>query len=794
MKKINNNTLELLAPVGSLESFFAAVENGADAVFCGLKTFSARAKAKNFTLEELERLKGYAEARGVKIYVALNTLIKECELRAIIELLAELDYLSVDGLIIQDLGLYRIAHQHFPGIPLHASTQMLTHNLAGVLMLQRLGFRRAVLARELTLREITAISMHSNLELEHFVHGALCYSMSGHCLFSSYIDGRSGNRGRCIQPCRRRYHMGRESGFHFSTSDFSAIEHIPDLVKAGVSSFKIEGRMKSAEYVATVVSSYRMVIDAAAGEEKKTIQAAQENLNNAMGRSSSHGFLKGTDNKDLVLLKQKGGIGKIIGRVQGVQGKSVSFKTADAIHVGDRLRIQPGNDRAGQGFTIRTLKIQNRTVKRAGGGSFVSIPLPFQAKFRNGDLVFKLSTGKAFTMSEEACCRRLSSAALRSHPVHITIHCTPDVLAVFATVAGLEVEKKYSVQSFVAEHSPLSEATLWKVFSSTDNAVLSLASLQAENLPSIVIKPSRLKEIRREFYGDLFSALQMKLQQKKSIKLREIESTFAQGVDEPMVQAESTLFVVSDDTQDLEAVSENPDIQFIFPLTESFYKRVFQNKEHVQGIKEQIIWDLPSVVFDRKWPELEKMVASLKDFGFATFRLNNHAHCMLFAKYSDVKLIAGPWLYSMNSQAMKATGELGVHKWTLSLEDDHFNIGGLLVGKEGRNILVIVYSPVDLFTSRITPSVSEKNIILEGGTGDLLHLTRKHGLTVTQAEKPYSLIGNLDRLQKMNCSNFVLDLRGTGLLSTKGQDILQAYYEDRYLPEVTPFNFERGLA
>jgi putative protease len=794
MKKINNNTLELLAPVGSLESFFAAVENGADAVFCGLKTFSARAKAKNFTLEELELLKGYAEARGVKIYVALNTLIKECELRAIIELLAELDSLSVDGLIIQDLGLYRIAHQHFPEIPLHASTQMLTHNLAGVLMLQHLGFRRAVLARELTLQEITAISRHSSLELEHFVHGALCYSMSGHCLFSSYIDGRSGNRGRCIQPCRRRYHMGSESGFYFSTSDFSAIELIPDLVKAGVSSFKIEGRMKSAEYVATVVSSYRMVIDAAAGEEKKTIQAAQENLSNAMGRSSSHGFLKGTDNKDLVLSKQKGGIGKIIGRVQGVQSKSVSFKTVDAIHVGDRLRIQPGNDRAGQGFIIRTLKIQNRTVKRAGGGSFVSIPLPFQAKFRNGDLVFKLSTGKAFTMSEEACSRRLSSAALRSHPVHIVIHCTPDVLAVFATVAGLEVEKKYSVQSVVAENSPLSEETLSKVFSSTGNAVLSLASLQADNLPSIVIKPSRLKEIRREFYGDLVSALQTKLQQKKNIKLQEIESTLEPGVDESIVQEESTLFVVSDDIQDMDVVSENPDIQFIFPLTESFYKRVFQTKEHVQGIKEQIIWDLPSVVFDGKWAELEKMVASLKDFGFDTFRLNNHGHCMIFSKYSAVKLIAGPWLYSMNSQAMKVTSELGIHKWTLSLEDDHFNIGELLAGKEGRNILVIVYSPVDLFTSRINPSVSEENFILESGTGELLNLTRKHGLTLTQAEKPYSIIGNLDKLQKMNCSNFVLDLRGNGLLSTKGRDILQAYYEDRYLPGVTPFNFERGLA
>lgn len=793
MKETNSNTVELLAPVGSLESFFAAVENGADAVFCGLKTFSARAKAKNFTLEELERLKGYAEARGVKVYIALNTLIKECELPALVELLAELDSISVDGLIIQDLGLYRIAHQHFPGIPLHASTQMLTHNLAGVLMLERLGFRRAVLARELTLQEITTISRQSNLELEHFVHGALCYSMSGHCLFSSYIDGRSGNRGRCIQPCRRRYRKDGKSGFHFSTSDFSAIELIPDLLKAGITSFKIEGRMKSAEYVATVVSSYRMVIDAVAGEEKKTLEAAKENLNNAMGRSSSHGFLKGIDNANLVLSKQKGGIGKIIGRVKHVRGQSVSFKTAEPIHVGDRLRVQPENDRAGQGFTVRTLKIQNRTVKRAGGGSFVSIILPFQVKFRNGDLVFKLSTGKAFTRSEEACRRRLSTATLLSHPVHLQIECTPDDLAVLATVAGLNVERKYPVESFVAERSPLTEATLSKVFSSTGNPFLSLASLRADNLPTIVIKPSRLKEIRRGFYTDLFSIFQKEQQQKKERKLREIHSTLQQTPDHSISQKGSTLFVVSDDIQDLDAVVEYPDVQFVFPLTAEFYRIVTRNKEQFQPIKGRIIWDVASIVFDNKWQELERMVASLIDSGFDTFRLNNYAHCMIFSNYSAVNLIAGPWLYSLNSQAMKATEELGVQKWSLSIEDDRFNIGELLAAKEQQNILLTVYSPVDLFTSRIKPSIPEHDFILRSDKDELLKLTRRQGLTLTRAEKPYSLLGNLQSLRKMNCSSFVLDLRGTGLMSPKGLDILQAYYEDRHLPGTTLFNYERGL-
>lgn len=793
MKKTNRKPVELLAPVGSLESFFAAVENGADAVFCGLKTFSARAKAKNFTLEELERLKGYAGARGIKVYVALNTLIKECELPALVALLAELECISVDGLIIQDLGLYRIAHRYFPGIPLHASTQMLTHNLAGVLMLERLGFRRVVLARELTLEEIGAISRQSSLELEHFVHGALCYSMSGHCLFSSYIDGRSGNRGRCIQPCRRRYHKNGEAGFHFSTSDFSAIELVPELIRAGVTSFKIEGRMKSAEYVATVVSSYRMVMDAAAGEEKKTLQAALENLNNAVGRASSHGFLKGTENADLVLSQQKGGIGKIIGRVQRVQGKSVSFKPTDPIHVGDRLRIQPENDRAGQGFTVRALKIQDRMVKRAGGGSFVTLPLPFKAKFRSGDLVFKLSTGKAFTMSEEACRRRLSTAALCRYPVQLKIECTPHDLSVVATVAGFELERKYPVESFVAERSPLSQPTLLKVFAGTGSQVLFLASLEADDLPAIVIRPSQLKEIRRAFYRELLSLFQKEEQGKKKRKVLEIQSTLELQSDQVTAQERDELFVVSDDIHDLNAVAEYPELQFVFPLISKFYKEIIQDQKRFQGEKRQIIWDLPSIVFDGQWQELEDMVAALVNAGFDTFRLNNHGHGMIFLNYSAVNLIAGPWLYSMNSQALQSTSQIGIRKWTLSLEDDRWNMSALLGGKEQQNLLITVYSPVDLFTSRIRPSIPEKDFILQSDKGGLLKLTRRQGLTLTQAENSYSLIGKVQNLRKMNCSNFVLDLRGIGFLSRDGQDILRAYYEDSHLPGTTYFNFERGL-
>jgi U32 family peptidase len=790
MEISKQNTLELLAPAGSIQSFFAAIENGADAIFCGLEQFSARAKAKNFSLQELELIKGYAKEKGVKVYVALNTLIKEQELAAIIELLATLEYLQIDGVIIQDLGLYGLVHTHFPGIPLHASTQMLSHNLAGVLMLERMGFSRVVLARELTLQEITHIHTNSTIEIEHFIHGAMCYSMSGHCLFSSYIDGRSGNRGRCIQPCRRRYHHEGDTGFHFSTSDFSAIELIPDLIQAGVSSFKIEGRMKSAEYIAAVVASYRMVIDAEPSNRKGVINAAQETLTNAMGRSTSHGFLKGINNKNLVLVKQKGGLGKIIGRVQRIQKNFISFTADDVLHVGDRVRAQPASDRAGHGFTVRALKVKNRGVKRAQKGAFVTIQLPNTIRVGSGDLVFKLSTGKSFTTSEEACRRRLSNAPLRTHSVQINIECGDEVLFVTASVGGLQVKKVYKVEMFEALRSPLTITTLQKVFSKTTNPVLRLATLTAPDLPPVVIKPSRLKEIRRDLYKLLFTEFQAEQKQINRVNLSGIKEKIKQKKGRTVLRDEGEkIFVISDTIQDVGAVTDYTNIAFVFPLNNMMFAEVLKQNIEPQSIT----WDLPSIVFDRDWLTLERNVVNAMNAGFRQFRLNSLSHFLFFEDFQEGKLLAGSWLYCLNTQTMETTKKQNIQRWSLSIEDDQTNIERLLRGVKRNNLIITVYSSVDLFTSRIQPSVPKHEFILKNDKGGLLSLSQENGMTITQSEKAFSLTGKLHFLRKMGCMNYLLDLRGEGLLSERGQEVLQAFYEDRSLAGTTLFNFERGL-
>ncbi len=258
--------IELLAPAGSYEAFLAAVENGANAVYLGGKQLNARQSAGNFDEQELEKAIDYAHLRGVAVYLTMNTLVLDSELEQAIEFAKVAYSLGIDAIIVQDLGFAAAIREQLPEVHLHASTQMTTYSLEGVKELEQLGFSRVVLARELSLSEIEYICKNTKLEIEAFVHGALCISYSGQCLMSSIIGGRSGNRGKCAQPCRLPYTMLREGnavgeGYLLSPKDISYIEDLDRLVKAGVHSFKIEGRMKSPEYVAMVVSKYRKYLD-----------------------------------------------------------------------------------------------------------------------------------------------------------------------------------------------------------------------------------------------------------------------------------------------------------------------------------------------------------------------------------------------------------------------------------------------------------------------------------------------------------------------------------------------------
>ena len=278
---------ELLAPAGDFDCLVAAVKGGADAIYIGSHEFTARAYAKNFTLDEISRASSYCHLHGVKLYVTVNTLLSTKEISRACELARELYTIGVDALISADLGFIRAVSECVPELELHASTQMSVHNTAGADEAYRLGCRRVVLARELSLDNIKSAVRDSLAECEIFLHGALCVSHSGQCLFSSLVGGRSGNRGECAQPCRLNYNGDK---YPLSLKDLSLAEHIPELIDSGVSSLKIEGRMKSPDYVYTVTSIYRRLLD----ENRRATARETETLERVFSRSGfTDGYLKG---------------------------------------------------------------------------------------------------------------------------------------------------------------------------------------------------------------------------------------------------------------------------------------------------------------------------------------------------------------------------------------------------------------------------------------------------------------------------------------------------------------------
>ena len=371
---------ELLSPAGGWEALTAAVQNGADAVYMGGNQFNARRLADNFDREALRKAIQYAHLYGVRIYVTVNILIKEKEWEELESFLKELEEFAADGVIVQDLGAARYIAQNHPNLALHASTQMTIHQLEGVRILEDMGFCRIVPARELTLEELKYISENSGLELETFIHGALCVSYSGQCLMSSMLGGRSGNRGMCAQPCRLAYNLdkGKNSKgrptYPISMKDLSTLDFLEEILDAGVTSLKIEGRMKRAEYVAVVTREYRKALDSIRDTgHYRPDGIAEEKLLQIFNRGGfTKGYYYGTDHEDRYAREKPNHWGIYLGKVRKVDGSIVWIALEDNVETGDGIEFwMKGSGSRGQ--LVSPLLREGRKVDRGSKGQLVGI-------------------------------------------------------------------------------------------------------------------------------------------------------------------------------------------------------------------------------------------------------------------------------------------------------------------------------------------------------------------------------------------------------------------------------------
>lgn len=375
--------MELLAPVGSKESLITALRAGANAVYLGVPGFNARAGAKKINLYDIEVMCDHAHAQGVKVYLAFNTLVKHREINEAVKSIARVARFNPDGLIVQDLGVAAIVRHSFPSIPLHASTQMAVHNRMGVDALADAGFARAVVARELSFAELKSVVRRAPIPVEVFVHGALCFCVSGMCLFSSSIGGLSGNRGRCTQPCRRLWDRGHEAGYFFSPRDLELAPFIPKLREIGVASLKIEGRMRSSEYVFKTVSAYRMLIDAPDSAFDAALAEARRILSADAARPKTTCLFAGRD-PALFEPDRAQCLGTRIGAVATAAAGTLTValdKGAVAPQEGDRLRVANPSTDTTVAFAVKTAV--------AAGASF-AVPLARCGEFFAGNPVYKI--------------------------------------------------------------------------------------------------------------------------------------------------------------------------------------------------------------------------------------------------------------------------------------------------------------------------------------------------------------------------------------------------------------------
>jgi len=799
--------VEILAPAGSMECLKAAIAAGADAVYTGGALFGARAYAHNLTEEELLEAIDYVHLHGRRLYLTVNTLIKDREMeKQMYDYLLPYYRQGLDAVIVQDIGLFRFIRKHFPDLPIHASTQMTLTGVDGAKFLEKEGAQRIVTSRELSMAEVKKIADETELEIESFVHGALCYCYSGQCLFSSFIGGRSGNRGQCAQPCRLLYRTpeAKRPQYLLSLKDICTLELIPEMIESGIYSFKIEGRMKKPEYAAAVAFQYRKYTDlylkyyeecpaeedpaAYAMKKYRVREEDRQMLLDLYNRGGFHtGYYHTQNGREMISLNRPNHAGVPAVKVLAKKGRNVTAKALTDLYPQDIIELPMRKGRE---------KADNYTCKDAvRKGMNVQIPVFADTPFKRDEIWMRTRNSTLIdTLREEFVNGKIKEricGTFRLYPQEkatLTVKCRDAEI----TVAGEKAQEALS--------QPMSRERIEKQLRKTGNTEFEFSFLKAEIGEKVFLPMQSLNELRREALETLEKVICEKYRRSGEVKDPEEDKTELSMEEEILSGWTASVRTA----EQMEVILEEEAIGRIYADC-TMFPRIWEKDSYVEWITKvhaagkEIYLVMPYIFRERTLKQYEAAYNRIFGAGWDGILIANYESFAFLKEHGYTGRIMTDYnLYEFNQESRKFWKEKGVFEFTAPVELTERELQDLRV-KDGE---VIVYGYLPMMISAGCIQKTTRGCLKKSGQTTITDRYRNPFVVKNECDYCYNILYNYvplylgDRMEEVyQIGPGRIRLMFTTERQQEVRQILSAYFEGKELPEgtYTRGHWKRGI-
>lgn len=799
--------VEILAPAGSMECLKAAIAAGADAVYTGGALFGARAYAHNLTEEELLEAIDYVHLHGRRLYLTVNTLIKDREMeKQMYDYLLPYYRQGLDAVIVQDIGLFRFIRKHFPDLPIHASTQMTLTGVDGAKFLEKEGAQRIVTSRELSMAEVKKIADETELEIESFVHGALCYCYSGQCLFSSFIGGRSGNRGQCAQPCRLLYRTpeAKRPQYLLGLKDICTLELIPEMIESGIYSFKIEGRMKKPEYAAAVAFQYRKYADlylkyyeecpaeenpaAYAMKKYRVREEDRQMLLDLYNRGGFHtGYYHTQNGREMISLNRPNHAGVPAVKVLAKKGRNVIAKALTDLYPQDIIELPMRKGRE---------KADNYTCKDAvRKGMNVQIPVFADTPFKRDEIWMRTRNSTLIdTLREEFVNGKIKEricGTFRLYPQEkatLTVKCRDAEI----TVAGEKAQEALS--------QPMSRERIEKQLRKTGNTEFEFSFLKVEIGEKVFLPMQSLNELRREALETLEKVICEKYRRSGEVKDPEEDKTELSMEEEVLSGWTASVRTA----EQMEVILEEEAIGRIY-VDCTMFPRIWEKDSYVEWITKvhaagkEIYLVMPYIFRERTRKQYEAAYNRIFGAGWDGILIANYESFAFLKEHGYTGRIMTDYnLYEFNQESRKFWKEKGVFEFTAPVELTERELQDLRV-KDGE---VIVYGYFPMMISAGCIQKTTRGCLKKSGQTTITDRYRNPFVVKNECDYCYNILYNYvplylgDRMEEVyQIGPGRIRLMFTTERQQEVRQILSAYFEGKELPEgtYTRGHWKRGI-